>query len=131
MKYFVPYNLTNCKCTAYIGSVAEMKGNKARVVFFLHPADQGKVVKVSPLKSSFGVLSLSRLLMLLGLGVLVLVFLTLGVPYSHQVPVSTAGEGSDTKTKLPMIERSTFKLPARSLQIMSPQSRGDLLRAVP
>ena len=44
-------SLTNCKCKVFFGSVSEMKGNEARVVFFLHPVDQfkdGKVLKVDP-----------------------------------------------------------------------------------
>ena len=43
--------LTNCKCKTFVGSVAQMKGNQARVVIFLHPVDQlrdGKVSKVGP-----------------------------------------------------------------------------------
>ena len=43
--------LTNCKCKTFVGSVAEMKGNQARVVIFLHPVDQlrdGKVSKAGP-----------------------------------------------------------------------------------
>ena len=54
-----------------------MKGNEARVVFFLHPVDQvrdGKVAKVEPLKNSAGIISLLLLALLLGLGVLVFLF---------------------------------------------------------
>ena len=43
--------LTNCKCKTFVGSVAEMKGNQARVVIFLHPVDQlrdGKVSNAGP-----------------------------------------------------------------------------------
>ena len=59
-----------------------MKGNEARVVFFLHPVDQlkdGKVAKVEPLKNSVGIISLLLLAMLLGLGVLFHLSLTLEV----------------------------------------------------
>ena len=43
-------NLTNCKCNTFIGSVAEMKGNEARVVFFLHPVNQLKENQLSNVK---------------------------------------------------------------------------------
>ena len=75
-------NLTNCKCKTYVGSVAEMKGNEARIVFFLHPVDQlkdGHVSKVQPLRRSFVVSVLLLLGLLLGLGVLVFVLLQFGV----------------------------------------------------
>ena len=59
-----------------------MKGNEARVVFFLHPVEQvkdGKVAKVEPLKNSVGIISLLLLALLLGLGVLIYLFLTLEI----------------------------------------------------
>ena len=59
-----------------------MKGNEARVVFFLHPLNQlkdGQVSRVQPLRSSFGVTFLFLLGLLLGLGVLVYVLLQFGV----------------------------------------------------
>ena len=34
---FASQALTNCKCKVFFGSVAEMKGNEARSVLFLHP----------------------------------------------------------------------------------------------
>ena len=43
--------LTRCRCKTFVGPVADMKGNEARVVFFLHPVDQfkdGKVLKMEP-----------------------------------------------------------------------------------
>ena len=43
-------NLTKCKCNAFIGSVAEMKGNEARVVIFLHPVNQLKERRLSNVK---------------------------------------------------------------------------------
>ena len=50
-------NLTNCTCKAFIGSVASMKGNEVRIVFFLQPVDQfkdGEVTKMeSPLRNYF------------------------------------------------------------------------------
>ena len=58
-----------------------MKGNEARVVFFLHPADQlkdGQVSEVKPLRSSFVVTVLLLLGLLLGIGVLVFVLLQFG-----------------------------------------------------
>ena len=39
--------LTTCKCRAFFGSVASMKGNEARVVFFLHPVTEFKEGMVS------------------------------------------------------------------------------------
>ena len=44
-------SLTNCKCKVFIGSVSEMKGNEARVVFFLHPrpkSSEGSVTEENP-----------------------------------------------------------------------------------
>ena len=72
-------NLTNCKCKTFIGSVAEMKGNEARVVLFLHPVDQLKDGQLLEAKktswSSFIVGSLLVLGFLLGLGVLLYLYL--------------------------------------------------------
>ena len=92
-------NLTNCTCKTFIGSVEEMKGNEARVVFFLHPVDQvrdGKVAKVEPLKNSVGIISLLLLALLLGLGVLIYLFLTLEADPSQPEPVSTTETNSTT-----------------------------------
>ena len=44
---FFPQNLTKCKCKLYLGSVAEMKGNEARSVFYLHPT-KGELREVPP-----------------------------------------------------------------------------------
>ena len=70
-----------------------MKGNEARVVFFLHPVDQlkdGQVSKVQPLRRPFAVTVLLLLGLLLGLGVLVFVLLQFGVETrSQQESVST------------------------------------------
>ena len=55
-----------------------MKGNEARVVFFLHPVDQlkdGQVSRVQPLSSSFVSSFLLLVGLLLALGVLVYVLL--------------------------------------------------------
>ena len=72
-----------------------MKGNEARVVFFLHPVDQvkdGKVAKVEPLKNSVGIISLLVLALLLGLGVLIYLFLTPYVDPSQPEPDSKLSE---------------------------------------
>ena len=95
-----------------------MKGNEARVVFFLHPVDQlkhGKVSRVQPLRSSLRVTFLF-LLGLLGLGVLVYVLLQFGVQIrGQQEPVSTTTESSNTSAmrlfgskfqKIPEMEHS-------------------------
>ena len=70
-----------------------MKGNEARVVFFLHPVDQlkdGQVSKVQPLRRSFVVTVLLLLGLLLGLGVLVFVLLQFGdETRNQQEPVPT------------------------------------------
>ena len=76
-----------------------MKGNEARVVFFLHPVDQvrdGKVAKVEPLKNSVGIISLLLLALLLGLGVLTYLFLTLEADPGQQEPVSPIEASSTT-----------------------------------
>ena len=83
--------------------MAEIKGNEARVVFFLHPVDQlkdGQVSQVKPLRRSFGVTV--AVLLLLGLGVLVFVLLQFGVETrSQQEPVLF-----DATTKSPVTERT-------------------------
>ena len=76
-----------------------MKGNEARVVFFLHPVDQvrdGKVAKVEPLKNTLGVVSLLLLALLLGLGVLIYLFLDLEADPGQQEPVSPTEASSTT-----------------------------------
>ena len=76
-----------------------MKGNEARVVFFLHPVDQvkdGKVAKVEPLKNSVGIISLLLPALLLGLGVLIYLFLTLEADPGQQEPVSPIEASSTT-----------------------------------
>ena len=85
-----------------------MKGNEARVVFFLHPVDQlkdGQVSKVQPLRRSIVVTVLLLLGLLLGLGVLVFVVLQLGVQTRSQqepVPVTErTGELVPTETEAP------------------------------
>ena len=87
-----------------------MKGNEARVVFFLHPVDQlkdGQVSRVQPLRRSFAVTVLLLLGLLLGLGVLVFVLLQFGVETrSRQEPLSTTEVPFDTTTKSPVTERT-------------------------
>ena len=103
-------NLTNCTCKTFIGSVEEMKGNEARVVFFLHPVDQvrdGKVAKVEPLKNSVGIISLLLLALLLGLGVLIYLFLTLEADPSQPEPVSTTETSSESTASEPVTTGST------------------------
>ena len=54
-----------------------MKGNEARVVFFLHSVDQvrdGDVAKVEPLRNFLGIASLLVVALVLGLGVLCYLF---------------------------------------------------------
>ena len=78
-----------------------MKGNEARVVFFLHPVDQvkdGRVAKVEPLKNSVGIISLLLLALLLGLGVLLYLFLSLEADPSPPEPVSTTETNSEEST---------------------------------
>ena len=82
-----------------------MKGNEARVVFFLHPVDQlkdGQVSKVQPLRRSFVVSVLLLLGLLLGLGVLVFVLLQFGV--QTEVPFTTT-------TEPPVTERTGEPVP--------------------
>ena len=88
-----------------------MKGNEARVVFFLHPVDQlkdGQVSRVKPLRSSFVVRFLFLLGLLLGLGVLVYVFLQFGIQAeSQQELVSTTEVSFDTTTESAVTGRDT------------------------
>ena len=98
-----------------------MKGNEARVVFFLHPVDQlkdGQVSRVRPLRSSFVVSFLLLLGLLLGLGVLVYVLLQFGFQTrSQQEPVSTREVPFDTTTESPVT--------ARIANVTSNQTRGN------
>ena len=76
-----------------------MKGNEARVVFFLHPVDQlkdGQVSKVQPLRRSFAVTVLLLLGLLLGLGVLVFVLLQFGVKTRNQQELVSTPAPFDT-----------------------------------
>ena len=88
-----------------------MKGNEARVVFFLHPVDQlkdGQVSRVKPLRSSFVVRFLFLLGLLLGLGVLVYVFLQFGIQAeSQQELVSKTEVSFDTTTESAVTGRDT------------------------
>ena len=87
-----------------------MKGNEARVVFFLHPVDQvrgGKVAKVEPLKNSVGIIFLLLFALLLGLGVLIYLFLTLEADPSQPEPVSTTETNSESTTSEPVTTGST------------------------
>ena len=92
-----------------------MKGNEARVVFFLHPVDQvrdGKVAKKAPLRNSLGVVSFLLLALLLGLGVLAylfspLVFRTPQTPTTTASPITAAAIPSRTiETPTPSPPRS-------------------------
>ena len=100
-----------------------MKGNEARVVFFLHPVNQFKDGEVAEVKKSlwgfFGFRSLLLLLgLLLGLGVLVYVLLQFGFQTrSQQEPVSTREVPFDTTTESPVT--------ARIANVTSNQTRGN------
>ena len=87
-----------------------MKGNEARVVFFLHPVDQLKDGQVSRVKqlswSSSRVCLLLLLSLLLGLGVLMCILLQFGgLTQSQPGLVSTTEVSSDATTESP--ERTT------------------------
>ena len=87
-----------------------MKGNEARVVFFLHPVDQvkdGKVAKVEPLKNSVGIISLLLLALLLGLGALIYLFVTPDVDPSQPQSVSTRDTSFESTTSEPVTTGST------------------------
>ena len=78
-------SLTNCKCSVFIGSVAEMKGNEARVVFFLHPVNQLKERRLSNVKPKL-VNSGFCFLLLLGLHLaLGFLFATVPRPWNDMV----------------------------------------------
>ena len=82
-----------------------MKGNEARVVFFIHAVDQlkdGQVSRVQPLGRSIAVTFLLLLGLLLGLGVLVFVLLQFGV--QTEVPFTTT-------TESPVTERTEEPVP--------------------
>ena len=89
-----------------------MKGNEARVVFFLHPVDQlkdGQVSKVQPLRRSFAVTVLLLLGLLLGLGVLVFVFLQFGVETSSQQELVSTESLVTEKTEEPVSSSTTLE----------------------
>ena len=105
-----------------------MKGNEARVVFFLHPVDQlkdGQVSKVQPLRRPFAVTVLLLLGLFLGLGVLVFVLLQFGVETrSQQEPVpfkspATERTGEPAPTTLESADEE------RSTEVTSNQSRAN------
>ena len=72
--------LTTCKCKAFFGSVASMKGNEARVVFFLHPVTEfkeGMVSSRTPNKVVYRIcFILLTLSIILGLGAVGFVLIT-------------------------------------------------------
>ena len=100
-----------------------MKGNEARVVFFLHPVDQlkdGQVSEVKPLRSSFVVTVLLLLGLLLGLGVLVFVLLQFGVE------TRSPQESFNTTTESPATERTGEpEETERSREVTSDQTRAN------
>ena len=102
-----------------------MKGNEARVVFFLHPVDQlkdGQVSRVQPLKSSFVVGFLLFLGLLLGLGVLVYVLLQFGDEIgSQQESVSTTEVPLDATSESP--QSPPTPPPLRITEVTSNQTR--------
>ena len=65
-----------------------MKGNEARVVFFLHPVDQLKDGQLKPQMSSFGVLPYLLLGLILGFALLLYLLLPFGVRTSRQELIS-------------------------------------------
>ena len=95
-----------------------MKGNEARVVFFLHPVDQLKDGQVQPLRRSFVVSALLLLGLLLGLGVLVFVLLQFGVETKYKVPF-------DTTTKSPGTERTTEPVSASVLSVPGTRNQSE------
>ena len=109
-----------------------MKGNEARVVFFLHPVDQlkdGQVSKVKPHRSSFGLGLLLLLGLLVGLGVLVYVSLDFGVQArSQQELVSTAAEVSSdiTVTEYDKSDKNvTAAVTERTTEFTTNRTRGN------
>ena len=107
-----------------------MKGNEARVVFFLHPVDQvkdGKVAKVEPLKNSAGIISLLLLALLLGLGVLLYLFLTPNVDPSQPEPVSTRDTSFESTTSEPVTTGSTEVTSERPRENSSTADSGPFL----
>ena len=87
-----------------------MKGNEARVIFFLHPVDQvrkGKVAKVEPLKNSVGIISLLVFALFFGLGVLIYLFLDVKADPSQPETDSTRETSSESPTSEPVTTGST------------------------
>ena len=66
IKYVLLQTLTNCKCKAFFGSVADMKGNEARIIFFLHPVKEFKEGQVSKAKPRSMLLRFRCILLILG-----------------------------------------------------------------
>ena len=107
-----------------------MKGNEARVVFFLHPVDQvrdGKVAKVKPLRNSLGVASLLLVALLLGLGVLIYLFLTPNVDPSQPEPDSTTESFPESTTSEPATTGSTEVTSERPRENISTTEPGTFL----
>ena len=105
-----------------------MKGNEARVVFFLHPVDQvkdGKVAKVEPLKNSLGVVSFLLLALLLGLRVLVYLSLTLDVDLIQTEATTRKPTKSTTMTMSPSEATSKEPVTESSTEATSEENRDD------
>ena len=60
-------SLTKCKCKVFFGSVSEMKGNEARVVFFLHPRPKSSEGNVTEENLQNWARTVTALLLFLGL----------------------------------------------------------------
>ena len=105
-----------------------MKGNEARVVFFLHPVDQvkdGKVAPMEPLKNSLGIISL--LLLALLLGVLTFLFLTLEADPSQPEPDSTTESFPESTTSEPVTTGSAEVTSERPRENISTTEPGPFL----
>ena len=100
-----------------------MKGNEARVVFYLHPVDQlkdGQVAKVKPLRNSFVLSFLLSLGLLISLGTLLYVIFQFGgQTRSQQRSVSTTDISSVTTTGSAVTEITT------EVNVTSYQKRGN------
>ena len=154
-------NLTKCKCKAFFGSLAEIKGNEARVVFFLHPIGglHGGQVSKSAGKNWLPRIrsTLFAVGSLLALGALAYViyrftnkqFVRLDQPFATFIPAETTISISTTtiKTVAPITKNNTLATPhttakttpgdedppteTPTLVMSTPTSTGDIVDILP
>ena len=95
-----------------------MKGNEARVVFFLHPVNQvrdGKVAKVKPLRNIMVVTALLFVALFLGLGVLGYLFFPMAPTTALTTTTTDSPTTATTTPSITTLTETPTPSPPRSL----------------